>query len=345
MKLRIFLLAPFLFLLASAQQKPPVILRDRPPVPRLSADPAQPSATGLPTWEGKFTYKNKSYHYTMVGSAPSTGTSTTVPVYIVPLKLTFSDGSVFDATTDMINEPYSATEAIIASPIFQSAPFVEGSVNVGTTQYIDAFMRANFWDTVSVNTGYHMLVGNPTVLPVQSYTVPKNQGSTFVGPVPPYLRATLDQGFIDKNITPEVFKAFPQITPATFTIFLTYNVFPGGAYGYHDVYGNSASTGLTYTYVSYLEPYTQLIDADISTLAHEVAEWTDDPYINNETPCGILEVGDPLNDAIFEINLNGMVWHPQDLCMIGYFYQTPVPSVNGWLTFKNTYNKPCENGS
>jgi hypothetical protein len=56
-------------------------------------------------------------------------------------------------------------------------------------------------------------------------------------------------------------------------------------------------------------------------------------------------VGDPLNYAIFEIDLNGMVWHPQDLAFVGYFFQTPIPSVNGWLTFKNTYMTPCANGS
>jgi hypothetical protein len=331
--------------LATAQETSPVILRNRPAAQRFTSDQVEAAGTGLPTWIGKFSYKGKNYHYTMVGSDPSKGSTTTVPVYIVPLKLTFSDGTVFDASTDMINETISATEAVIESPIFQSAPFTEGTIDVGTTQYIDAFMRANFWDSVSVNTGYHMLVGNPTVLPVQAYTVPKGSGSTMAGPVKPYKRGTLDQNFIDDNITPEIFKAFPQITPGTFTIFLTYNVFPGGAYGYHDVYGGSSSTGLTYAYVSYLEPYVQLIDADISTLAHEVAEWTDDPYISNETPCGILEVGDPLNYAIFEIDLNGMVWHPQDLAFVGYFFQTPIPSVNGWLTFKNTYMTPCANGS
>ncbi len=158
-------------------------------------------------------------------------------------------------------------------------------------------------------------------------------------------RAIIAQGFIDNKVTPVIFAKFPQITPSTFPIFLTYNVFPGGYYGYHDVYGSSPLTGIPYAYVSYLQPWVQLIDADISTLAHEVAEWLSDPYINNWTPCGYLEVGDPLSSTIFDVNLNGKVWHPQDLCMIGYFDQTPIPSVNGWLTFRNTLNKPCEDGS
>ena len=175
--------------------------------------------------------------------------------------------------------------------------------------------------------------------------MPKSAGGTFTGPVPPYLRANLSQNFIDKNITPAVFAQFPQITPDSFTIFLTYNVFPGDAYGYHDVFGSSTTAGLTYAYVSYLQPYTQLIDADISTLAHEVGEWMDDPYASNKSACGILEVGDPLNYTIFEVKLNGHTWHPQDLAMIGYFGQVPVPSVNMWLTFRNTYVTPCANGS
>lgn len=351
MQLRIRLFSPVVLLFAmsapqiAAQPATPVILRDRPPIQRFPTAQPEAATTGLPSWTGSFTFRGRTYRYQMVGTDPAQGSRTTIiPVYIVPLKLTFSDGTVFDSSVNMINEPVSATQAVIASPVFQSAPFTAGDVDLGTTQYIDAFQRANFWNSVSVNTGYHVLLGNPTVLPVQSFIVPEDSGATFPGPVPPYRRASLGQKYINRTITPTIFKAFPQITASTFTIFLTYNVFPGESYGYHDVFGPSPATALTYAYVSYLWPYIDVMDADISTLAHEVAEWTDDPYIINQTPCGLLEVGDSLVNTIFEVNLNGIVWHPQDLAMVGYFYQQPVPSVNGWLTFRNTYNRPCENG-
>ena len=336
--------------MAVAQQQKSV--RDSPEAPKFSSDSTNGSngstagPTGLPTWTGGFTYKGTAYSYTMVGSDPTKSCSTTtVPVYIVPLKLIYSDGTVFDPTATMIDDAVSAVTAVELSPIFSTTDFTAGSVDLGVTQLVDAFQRANFWKDLSSSCAYHVLLGTPAILPAQTFNVPKSGGKTEPGPVAPYLRGTLAQNYIDKNITGPVFASHPEITPGAFTIFLTYNVFPGNAYGYHSVYGNSVTTGLTYAYVSYLQPYTQPIDADISTLAHEVAEWMDDPYINNHTPCGILEVGDPLNSAIWETQANGRTWHPQDLAMIGYFYQTPVPSVNGWLTFRNTYTTTCANGS
>jgi hypothetical protein len=279
----------------------------------------------------------------MVGTDPAKGSiNTVVPVYIVPLKFTFADsGTVFDATANMIGLTQSAVQAVEASPIFQDAPFKAGTVNVGNTQYIDAFQRANFWASVgTVSPNYHVVLGQPVVLPTQVYKVPVASGQTIPGPFPNVKRGILAQNYIDSKITAPVFKKFPQITPGAFTIFLTYNVFPGGNYGYHDVFGSSPLTAKTYTYVSYLEPYKQLIDADISTLAHEVGEWMDDAYVNNNTPCGtLLEVGDPLNTAIFPVKLGGQTWHPQDLAMLGYFSFNATQSVNKWLTFRNTIKK------
>jgi hypothetical protein len=329
---------------ASGQDTP--IIRDVPRPQRFTVEDLQNSGTGLPTWSGSFTYSGTTYTYVMVGTDPSQGSVTTsVPVYIIPLTLTFSDGTVFDASGPLYHKTISATQAIMKSPIFQSVDWVTGTVDLGSTQYIDAFQRGNFWSSVStISPDYHVLLARPTVLPTQAYTVPANQGHTIPGPLPGTKRAILNQSFIDGQITGSLFAKFTQITPAAFTIFLTYNVFPGGAYGYHDVFGSSPLTGKTYSYVSYLDPYTQLIDADISTLAHEVGEWMDDAYINNNTPCGILEVGDPLNSAIFNVTLNGRVWHPQDLAFIGYFSYDPSQSVNQWMTFRNTYNQSCENG-
>jgi hypothetical protein len=321
------------------------IQRDAPRPQRFTVEQIEASGTGLPSWTGSFQHSGTTYKYVMVGTDPAKGSvNTVVPVYIIPLKLTFQDsGTVFDASTPMIGLPQSVVQAVQASPIFQDAPFKAGTVNVGNTQYIDAFQRANFWASVgTVSPNYHVVLGQPNVLPVQVYQVPKALGQTIPGPVPGTKRGILDQGFIDGKITAPLFKKFPQITPGAFTIFLVYNVFPGGAYGYHDVFGSSPLTGKTYTITSYLEPYAQLIDADISTLAHEVGEWMDDPYVNNNTPCGtLLEVGDPLNTAIFNVKLGGMTWHPQDLAMLGYFSYNSAQSVNKWLTFRNTIKKSC----
>src|SRR5579863_6621678 len=45
------------------------------------------AAVSLPTWTGSFTYNSTNYTYNMVGTAPSTNASTTIPVVIIPVKI------------------------------------------------------------------------------------------------------------------------------------------------------------------------------------------------------------------------------------------------------------------
>lgn len=329
--------APFVF----SQDAP--ILRDAPRPRRFTTEQVL-AGTGLPTWTGTFKYNNQTYTYVMVGSDPSKGSvKTVIPTAIIPLKLTFSDGTVFDATGPLYTYHHAtATEAILASPVFQPVDITAGSVDLGTTQFVDAFQRGNFWSPVSTfSPDYHVLL-KPVVAPVQAFNVPASGGHTISGPFGTK-RGILNGSYIDQNITGPLFDKFQQIKPGVFTIFLTYNVFPAGAYGYHDAWGNDPQTSKTYTYVSYLDPYVNQIDADISTLVHEVAEWMDDAYINNFTPCGILEVGDPLSDVIFELpDKHGRVWHPQDLAFLGYFSYDSSQSVNQWYTLRNTFSQACQ---
>ena len=145
---------------ADAQSAEP-ILRHKATPQRFTTEQVTASKTGLQTWNGQIsTASGKTFPYTMVGTDPSLGPqTTTVPVYIVPLILTYSDGAVFDPTAPMIDDQRSALDAVITSPIFQPAPFQVGNVNVGVTQYVDAFQRANFWSSVrAMGGGYHVLL-------------------------------------------------------------------------------------------------------------------------------------------------------------------------------------------
>ena len=64
----------------------PMFERLRPTLhPRNRDAPATP----LTTWNGSFVYKSHTYHYNMVGTAPSTGTSTTVKVFLIPIALKY----------------------------------------------------------------------------------------------------------------------------------------------------------------------------------------------------------------------------------------------------------------
>jgi len=60
----------------------------------------------------------------------------------------------------------------IGSPIFQPASFISGF-----TQYGDAIQRAEFWN-VGGSGSYHVLLGQPRVLPTLTFQVPLGDGFT-----------------------------------------------------------------------------------------------------------------------------------------------------------------------
>ena len=132
-----------------AQDDPPEmqVIGDPKPMyavlpPRLRADVALPSAA-LPTWNGSFLYKGTDYTYNMVGTHPSTNTSTTVPVFIIPIKVESSRtlGTQYTLNpTSVLSDGKTVNRSTILSPVFDSTTtYIQGGVNVGKTQHVDAF--------------------------------------------------------------------------------------------------------------------------------------------------------------------------------------------------------------
>ena len=94
----------------------------------------------LKHWSSSFASEGKTWKYSMVGTNPTKGSATTtIPITIVPLLLTFSNGKSFDGTPQV--------SSTTSSPLFQNAPFISG-----TTQYGDAIQRAEFWKSVSTKS-------------------------------------------------------------------------------------------------------------------------------------------------------------------------------------------------
>src|SRR4029077_2429385 len=118
------------------------------------------------------------------------------------------------------------------SPMFSSHSFVMGGTNVGTTQYIDAFQRANFWDAVVANGGtYHTKLGLQ-VLPAFLFNVPVSRGTTF--PSDEFVGGCTagNFGIVDINwfapliinrVLPRLI-AEGKVSPKTFPIFMIYSV-------------------------------------------------------------------------------------------------------------------------
>lgn len=300
-----------------------------------------PPATGTVTnWSGSFTTMNKTYNFRMVGTNPAnTNTSTTVTVYIIPVKVIVS-GNTYN--------PAGAVSKVTGSPIFNSGiDFVQGGTNLGKTQYIDAFQRGNFWSDVKVNTGYHVLL-HPVVLAEQTFNVPKRDGS-IGNPFGFGNVGIVNINWFDAQLQ-SVISGMSQITPNSFAIAMTYNVYLSNTSrlsgccigGYHSAFG-STSAPQTYGHFTYI-PVVSQFSQDVSALSHEAGEWMDDPFVNNSAPSfggcgGILEVGDPLennpNFGDYAYSLNGFTYHLQDLVFLDYFSGDNSLQVNGWYSFQD----------
>jgi len=323
--------------------------------PRLRYDLAPP-ATKLATWNGSFTYLGTKYTYNMVGTAPSSDTTTTVPVYIIPVKvvITTTTGTKTFNPSHVLSNGNTVTQNTVASPIFDSTTtYTQGGIDVGTTQYIDAFQRANFWGKVQTSPDYHLLLGGPTVLSQQTLSPPTNKGRT--GSPLGVKVGLVDVDWFDAQIQTLISK-FSKIRPNTLPIFLTYDVYltqAGGCCigGYHSSEGSAAAPQAyaEFTYVDHAGQFSQ----DVSALSHEVGEWADDPLVvnfnGNDTPCGALEVGDPLEDnpnyGDYPYVLNGFTYHLQDLTTLPYFGAPAGTSVKKFFTFQGEPLTVCENGS
>lgn len=321
---------------------------------RVYAEIAPPAAT-LPSWNGSFTYSGTNYSYNMVGTAPSSNASTMVPTYIIPVKIVISNRNGTKTTFDpshVLSNGNTVTQNTLDSPIFDSTTtYTQGGVDVGTTQYIDAFQRANFWGTVKTSTSYHVLLG-ATVLAEQTLSPSRTYGKT--GTPFGFTAGEVDINWFDAQL-PTIMTNL-GIQPNSFPIFLTYDVYLTQNNsccigGYHSSEG-SISNPQSYAEATYVD-HAGAFSQDVSALSHEVGEWMDDPltvnYNGNNTPCGILEVGDPLennpNYGAYHYSLHGFTYNLQDLVTLPYFGAPPSTSVNDWFTFQGESLSVCQNGS
>jgi len=329
---------------------------ERPMFARLPATLHSPrnrieaASTPLKTWNGSFTSNGTTFHYNMVGVPPFPSSSATIPTVVIPIKIVLSNGATFDPATKLTNGK-TATQNTLASPIFTSTvDFKSGGVDMGKTQYIDAFQRANFWDTTGNPS--HLLLRTPTVKPEQTLKVPKRSGTE--GVVFGFTAGLVDIGYFDAQL--HTLLTNLGITPNTFPIFLTFDVYliqnrKCCVGGYHSSTGTTTAPQAyaSAAYVNHVGAFAQ----DVSALSHEVGEWADDPLVvnvsGNSTPCGSLEVGDPLennaNFGAFQYTANGFTYNLQDLVTLPYFGAPPSTSVNKEFSFHGESLTVCQNGS
>ena len=334
------------------------------------------SAKSVKLWSSSILSLGRTYKYSMVGNSPlvkETAPSTTVPVDVIPIRMTFADsGDVLDPTA--VNAPCGVTTSpdarTLASPIFANHSYSVGGNNLGNVQYEDAFTRANFAKQVlgagAINPNYGIVLSavNHAVLGVNVGT---NAGFTDptsnTGACAPIGLVDLQSWdtFVKSTLIPQLVTA-KQTNPTHMVVLLTTNVvnFIGTSnnccvLGYHSGYKPSATSGTQYYATAdydttgVFNSNSSVVD-DVGPLSHELGEWIDDPNGNNATPAwghigqvsgcqSNLEVGDPLSGTVLPVTMpNGLTYHPQELAFFSWFYrQSPSLGVNGLFSSNGTF--------
>jgi hypothetical protein len=262
---------------------------------------------------------------------------------------------------------------VLASPIFRNNVY-PADMGGDNAQYGDAFMRAQFG---KIGTGYHVRLDNVNTYSTQTINVPASQGVAYNRAAAESAGKEAIAGIAEskwfsarlQNLLNSL-----QIDPTTVPIFLTDNVMLyDGTYdncctiGYHGAgmpvgHGAGSANGQgnnpvqTFIYAAWSKPgtYSGFYSdysgtrtyprptrgiADIHALSHEVAEWLDDPYVNNAvqpwlTPTApqygctpVLETGDPVVGVWFPLAGNTTAdgynyygeYHPEDEVFAQWF--------------------------
>jgi len=284
----------------------------------------------------------RTFTYRQVGKDPFVKQSvptSTVAVKVIPLKVKFTNRT-FDPTSTACSPGGSPAALLTKSPLEKTRAYTVGGTAVGTDQYTGFARRAEYFSQVKtggLNPGYHLNLGFTQLAPATA-TV-SGSISTSCSTFAQITFSSMDS-FIRNTLIPSYGS---QITANTFPLVLLTNVVltSGGCciLGYHSAY----SHGGTQTYgVGEFDTSGRFTGVkDISALSHEIAEWMDDPLVNNATPpwghigqvsgCQAnLENGDPLSGTIVPISMNGFTYHPQELAFSSWFYPgSPNPGLNG----------------
>jgi hypothetical protein len=350
-----------------------------------SFNPLLNNVTPIPLWNYSVVgYDGKTYTGTIMGRSPYLRgkTTTTIPLQLIPLIIRIDNGGgdtfTYDpSVTDSCISPGSHTDVdvITGSPLLQNNNWTMDGINVGNTQYVDAFQRAEFWSLLG-GSPYH-LVFSPTILATQTLTFGAN-GTSGIG-----------QNFQFGGCTPEGIVNINQmdaalqnlitgplaslVNPGTFPVFLTRNVV-------ESLSGDSVNDCCVLGYHGALQvgPNIQVyspfvVDSNgvfgpgfTSTMSHELAEAINDPTGINPTPpwgnegqtvggCQAnLEVGDPLSPGFstptnsFSLTeSNGLLYSLQELAYFNWFYGGPSLGTGGLYSNNGTFTgfaKACPPG-
>jgi hypothetical protein len=332
------------------------------------------------------------YGYNMVGADPyncsGSACAATVETDIIPLNVVVG-GMQFNGT-DVVGptlaSPQFALNDYGSTPFATNSSFARGAggalsqFDAGIPlQLEDATMRAQFNKTGS--SSYHLSL-HPTVRDTITIVVPGNQGTLlqsgrgviFASVNVQWWATRIQQldtslGYVDPTHLPlyltNKILLHIGLDPTNCCIIGFHGAGPvpsGNENAYGPGHGNGNQSIQTFAWASWVTPgiYARPNGGvnwalqDIHAVSHEVAEWADDPFINNLvepwlTPTApqygctnVLETGDPVVDIGFAkgtntfdqgLNPNGTqsadgYYHPEDEALLPWFMRTAPNTVS-----------------
>lgn len=305
------------------------------------------SSATLTYWSGTTNYDGYQFPFTMLGTNPRRGSATTViPVYVIPVRVVLPDGSVWDPATVAVPNRANAIDGTINSPIFGKTSWNNGGVNLGYTQYTDAFQRGSFWqDLQEEGSNYHVLF-QPVLQPEVEWDVPANLGAQTPGAANGGNMAEIDINWFDEQQQSYIVSA--AVPGNVLPFFLTYNTCEGLFDGV-ELGGCFAGAYHSTTFASnqpYLNAPWEGFVPDLFILSHELGETLGDPFTNNVSPCWFdtnMETGDPVESFGMTVPFAGYDYTLEDLIFYDWFTANyPAQhSVNRQYTFIGVYKYPC----
>lgn len=320
------------------------------------------AGTTVPTWSGSVVagQNGDTYGFTMVGSSPSAGSSTTtISAQVIPVIVTDgSSGDVYDPTTanSGCGETVAPVTGMLTGPLLKIRRWYAGRTFVGDDEYTGAQVREEWWtytNRTGVSPGYHLrLAGSEPAEVTATFTGGSEVNAGTCNELEEFPLSTWDS-YLQGTLIPDL--ASFGVSSTTFPIFLFKNVvFTSNGcciLGYHSAFTDSGGNTQTYGVGDYVTDGEFGSTTDLAALSHELAEWANDPYGNNPTPpwghigqqpnCqDNLEVGDPLSGTDFALPpptaLGGPTYHLQELAFFGWFYDDNI-GVNGWYSTRGSF--------
>jgi hypothetical protein len=336
------------------------------------ADVRAARAHSIPHFAGSYTLGGQTYPYTIAGADPrhDCDDGASVKSTILPIALIFDEYADASGNPLVIDATPNVAQ-VVGGPNFVGANYETGK----NIQFQDAVQRAQFWGVEK--QGYHFRMAAPRVQRTLTLEVPVGAAQLFAIPGTTTYATLIDPNWFNSQLT--TLTQLADFRYDELAILFTPNMFisdPSGGLilGFHTAWDaqnpisgpsdpGTAKYVQTFAWASWIDP--NLFGAgfsDITALSHELAEWTNDPFVDNATQnwafpnsnglaCqNNLETGDPvevLANPSFPVTINGFTYHPQTEALLQWFtHESPSTAYRGAYSFPDrtalpTYADAC----